>query len=206
MPAPKLAECQRVLIVEGKDDLFFFAELLEDIGKYQGVFIQEMGGRSLLETNLENFIHHGRLREKTHVAVVVDADTNGLAIASKLTSLLSDITGQNVTEGAWTEGTPRIGLLVVPSPENVGEIEDVVWNAWAADPANAAAKACIETYETCMRENAGLRAHSSVKGRLGSLLALKHDEDPRLGPAARANVFNFSHPGYERVISFLRNF
>jgi hypothetical protein len=116
--------------------------------------------------------------------VIADADANGVGTAQSLTRRLSQITGQAVTVGAWTAGPPRVGFFVVPS---------------------AAARGCIDGYLGCMSA-AGHQAHSPDKGRLGALLAVHNDEDPRLGPGARARVFDFERPELAPLVSFLRAF
>jgi hypothetical protein len=96
-------------------------------------------------------------------------------------------------------------LFIVPGGNQTGEIETLVWNSWANDEANAAEKRCIESYIACM-EAAGPTAHSPAKGLIGALLAVKSDEDPRLGPGARDNVFDLMRPELEALRAFLSGF
>jgi hypothetical protein len=139
------------------------------------------------------------------LAFVFDADTRPDATRGELEALLSRLTGQQVVEGSWTEGTHRIGLLVVPGGAVPGEIETLVWQSWGSDPANAAQKDCIEDYVACMA-NQGARAHSPDKGLIGALLAIKSDEDPRLGPSARTNIFDLARPELTPLRDFLARF
>lgn len=115
------------------------------------------------------------------------------------------MTGQVVTAGGWTDGPPRIGLHVVPGGGRTGALESLVWEAWSKDPANAAAKDCIEAFLGCMR-GAGREARSPDKGRIGALLSVYNDEDPRVGPGARAHVFDFGRPELASLLEFLRAF
>jgi len=50
---------------------------------------------------------------------------------------------------------------------------------------------------------AGFRAHSPEKGVVGALLAIRNDDDPRLGPGARARVFDFARPEFASLRQFL---
>lgn len=206
MPAPRLAECDRVLVVEGFDDLLFYAELLESLGNDGRVFIKQMGGKGNLTSEaLEAFLSPPLRAEKRAIGVIADADTSARGTAQSLASRLSAVTGQRVEVGAWTDGRPRTGLFVVPSATRAGEIESLVWEAWSNDPAHAAERACIEAYLACMSA-AGHSAHSPDKGRVGALLAVLHDEDPRLGPGARARAFDFARPEFASLVAFLRAF
>lgn len=201
---PKDFKC--VLIVEGYSDLLFFAEVLEAIGKQGTVFIKEFGGKEDLVLKLEDFITPLLLAEKTKIAVIADADGNAAGTFTSLQNKLQQITGQTVpAAGSWTGGTPDIGIFITPDGTNAGEIETLVWRAWSADPANSAAKICIEQYRDCMTA-AGFNAKSPDKGLLSSLLAIRYDEDPRLGPGARTNVFDLNHSEFTALRSFLARF
>jgi hypothetical protein len=115
---------------------------------------------------------------------------------------LSRITDQQVVDGQWSGGKPNIGLFVVPGGNQIGEIETLVWDSWASDAANAAQRQCVEGYIDCMK-TANATAHSPAKGLIGALLAVKNDEDPRLGPGARGNVFNLERPELQKLREFL---
>ncbi len=202
---PKLENCDRVLIVEGYSDLLFYAELLEALGRHGQVFIKHFNGRSDLATKLETFLTPQLLAAKQAFGIIVDADTNAHNTSSELTSLLTQLAGAPIMAGAWTSGQPRIGLFVTPDGSSSGEIETLVWRAWSADPANGRPKGCIDEFVVCMTR-AGLKAQSPDKGLVSALLAIRHDEDPRLGPGARAKVFDFNRPEYSQLKEFLSDF
>lgn len=206
MAAPNLKDFDRVLIVEGYSDLLFFAEFFEAIGKPSSVFIKQFGGKSDLVEKLEAFINPQLLKEKTRIGLVVDADISAEGTFISLQTRLTKLTGQMVpASGQWSGGTPDIGIFVTPDNAGQGEIETLVWHAWAADDANQEAKTCIRSYERDMKA-AGFEAQSPDKGRIGVLLAIRNDDDPRLGPGARANVFDFTRPEFEALRAFLSAF
>jgi Protein of unknown function (DUF3226) len=199
---PKLENRDRVLIVEGYSDLLFYAELLEALGKDGEVFIKQFNGRSDLATKLETFLTPQLLATKQAIGVIVDADTNPQATAAQLTKLLSELTGQSVAGGKWTKNKPRIGLFLTPDGSSNGEIETLVWQAWSGDPANEQPRRCVDEFVTCMSK-AGFTARSRDKGVVSALLAIRNDDDPRLGPGARAKVFDFGRPEFSQLKRFL---
>ena len=210
MAAPKLQDCARILIVEGYSDLVFCAEALEHLKMPSGVFIKELGGKSNFRRGatpgkpaLETFLSPPLLEQKSAIGVVVDADTDALATVQSLEGVLSAITGQQVENGTWTAGPPSIGLLVVPGGGRPGEIETLVWEAWSNDPKNAGPRQCVETFLACMQGHSRV-AHSPDKGRIGALLSILSDEDPRLGPGTRDRVFDFARPELQPLLDFLR--
>ncbi|HVK71618.1 MAG TPA: DUF3226 domain-containing protein [Polyangium sp.] len=201
---PKLEACERVLIVEGYGDLLFYAEAIEKGScNFPGVFIKHFNGKSDLVTKLETFLSPALLAEKKAIGVIVDADESFSATCDSLEKELKRITRQDVRHGQWTAGPPRIGLFVVSGDGNTGEIESLVWRAWANDPENAGPRTCVETFLACM-DGQGHRAKSPDKGRISALLSVLSDEDPRLGPGARDRVFDFSRPEFHPLIDFLR--
>ena len=185
--------------------MLFFAEILEDLDAHETVFIKELGGKSWTRAKLEALISPGLLNSKSAIAFVFDADTKPETTRNSLQDLLSRITGQHVVDGRWSGRTPNVGLFVVPGGDQPGEIETLVWNSWANDAANVAEKRCVEGYVSCMQA-AGITAHSGAKGLIGTLLAIKSDEDPRLGPGARENVFDLERPELEALRTFLSGF
>ena len=207
---PSLEKCPFVLVVEGYSDLLFFAEAFEFLGLHGQVFIKEFGGKHRLKSNIENFLTPELLKGKVAVAVILDADTLEGGEIQSLSHLLQRITGRELEHGVWWngqshQGEPKLGFFVVPNGKQTGEIETLVWSAWANDPQNEGPKQCIEDFLCCMVEK-GHTAKSLDKGKIGALLSVKNDEDPRLGPGARANVFDFNRPEFESVLKFLRGF
>jgi hypothetical protein len=202
---PTLAQARKVLVVEGYSDLRFYAEMMEQIGLPSDVHIKQFNGRVDIETKLEEFVTSQLLSQKERLAVIVDANGDGPAAAGRFAALLSRLTGQSVECGRWTAGTPRVGLFIVPGPGEAGEIETLVWRSWSASDGNREAVACIESYLVCMRGR-GIEPQSPEKGRIGALLALRNDDDPRLGPGAQARVFDFGRPEFGRLATFLRGF
>ncbi len=201
----KIEDFDRVLGVEGYSDLLFFAELLEEIGKHGRVFIKEIEGTFGLEKKLEALISPALLSAKKKIGFIFDADTDAHSTRNKLQRLLSTLTGQAVKDGEWTNGVPQIGLFIVPGGSVNGEIETLVWQSWTSDPANAGQRQCIEQFIACM-QNQQAKSRSADKAPVGALLAIRYDDDPRLGPGARANVFDLRRPEYDSLKTFLATF
>lgn len=52
----------------------------------------------------------------------------------------------------------------------------------------------------------GHEAKSAEKGLISALLAIEHDEDPRLGPGARAKAFKLNSSVFDDLRRFLDGF
>jgi hypothetical protein len=204
MPYPPLDKAESILIVEGYGDLLLFAEILEWQRGHEGVYIKHFDGKGNFRTEaFEVFLRPDKLKVAKRIAVIADADADAAATAASLEARLSKITSQDVKNGAWTVGPPRMGLYVVPGDGRPGEIETLFWEAWSNDPANAAATGCIDAFLGCMLV-AGSKAKSPDKGRISALLSVLHDDDPRLGAAARSHKIDLGRPELVPLLDFLR--
>jgi hypothetical protein len=210
MGKPRLEDHDRVLVVEGCSDLLFYAKVLEWMGiadpaaAGSSVFIKNRNGKQDLLTKLTALLTPELLAEKRAIGILVDADVDAGATGRGVAARLRDIAGVSLAPaGGWaSKGHCRVGFFVTPSPELAGEIETRAWQAWSNDPANLGARECIETYLACMA-GIGLQGHSPDKAKVGALLAVTNDEDPRLGPGARARVFDFARPEFTPLRAFL---
>lgn len=207
MNTPREADCDKLLIVEGYSDLLFCAEFLEHLGRLDQVFIKVFGGKAeiLKRKTLETELSPKVLGGKSAIGILVDGDADPTKTAARLEELFSTIAGQTVSEGVWSRGIPRLGFFVAPAPGNSGELETLVWDVWSANPANADAKDSVVEHLERMAA-AGWPPRSPDKARIGAFLAAAHDEDPRLGPGARENLFDFDDPGFDRLRRFLLEF
>jgi len=208
MKKRELKQCSKVLVVEGYGDLTFYAEFLERLGKFEGVFIQNMGGRERLMVELDTFINPPLLANKTHIAVILDNDDASPDFADRVKNKLDELTQRSLAEGKWTERTPdaKVGFFIAPAPGEVGEIEDLVWEALVGDATRAEEIRCVENYLACMKAGETAANRRIAKRKLGSWLAVHHEDDPRLGPAARDRKIDFNAPPLARLKTFLSGF
>ena len=220
MPNPQrsLNGSPRLLIVEGYSDLRFYAEYLEHLGRYgDDVFIEDLKGGKNLSAKLRVLLRPDFLlsERKTKIGIIVDADitparSQTSAAAAKIDSvrnILHEITGRRIDHGLWDEreGQCKMGFFVAPDGQSDGEVETLVWKAWASDPKNSATRQCIQNYVACMKST-GLEAKSPDKGLIHSFTAIANDEDPRLGPTAQTGKFDFNRPEFDPLRNFLLEF
>lgn len=203
-------DCRRILIVEGYSDLLFFAELLEHMGIGElerndatPVFIKEMGGKANLRTKLDTYLTPQILSEKDAIGIVVDADGDPAAAFASLQAVVQSRCAVSLAEaGTWSSSRPKIGVQVVPSSARTGAIETLVWDAWSTTMTNHEATNCVGAFLDCMART-GRQPANLDKARIGAVLSILHDEDPRLGPGARAQSFDLAHPSLADLRQFL---
>lgn len=205
--APLESDCDKLLFVEGATDSMFYRAYLKHLGRLDGVWVKDFGGKKQLlkRNNLANELRPDRLKTIRSVAVLLDADENPSGTIQSLKDSLRAILNREVKEGEWSQGEPRIGFFVTPDGTNPGEIETLVWNIWSGKDAHTAGKESVLAHLSNM-EAAGWPAKSPDKARIAAFLAAAYDEDPRLGAGAREGLFDFDDPGFDRLRTFLLEF
>ena len=204
---PLESDCDRLLFVEGATDSMFYRAFLKHIGRLEGVWVKDFGGkRNLLKRALlENELRPDRLQTIKAVAIMVDADENPEGTIQSLRETLKNILNRDVAEGEWPDGEPRVGFFMSPDGASPGEIETLVWDVWSKKSEHSAGKESVLGHLSRM-EAAGWPAKSPDKARIGAFLAAAFDDDPRLGAGAREGLFDFDDPGFARLRTFLIEF
>ncbi len=204
-----LEDSDRVLVVEGFSDLRFFAELREHL-QIDAFYIHKCNGKDDALAQIEVLITDQLLAEKVAFGVILDADEDPAARRRQLSSLLGRVSGAKLgNDGGWapSRSKARVGYFVVPgdNQDATGEVESLVWRAWSSDEKNAPARACIDTFLRCMVA-VEHQPKSIDKARIGALLSVRNEDDPRLGPGAQKRVFDFDRPEFAAVRAFLEGF
>ena len=162
-------------------------------------------GASDLITQINVFVTPQLLAEKDFVGIIVDADANPSARRQSVGHILGDVCGVAISHGEWVQCPKyraKVGYFIVPDGSRPGEIETLVWEAWSNDVQNAPTRQCIDSFISCMA-SLGITARSPDKGKIGALLAIRNDDDPRLGPGAQAGVFSFDRHEFAPLLDFL---
>jgi hypothetical protein len=197
-----------VLFVEGYSDLLFYAEMMEHLGKHNRCFIQDLGGkgRTKLEKEAVLLLKPDNRIAMEAVAVILDADDDSQSAFRLAQTALKASVGIEVSKSEqWVtepEGKTRFGVFVVGGDDGKGAVETLAWRAWQGRSDNRPLRDCVTAYVDCVK-TAGLNIHSLDKLRVGALLSVLNDEDPRLGPGARAKKFDLNAPELEGLRRFL---
>jgi hypothetical protein len=192
-----------LLIVEGYSDLHFIAEFLEHLGNHETTDIYIVGGRSQFELLIPALLQPPTLAFARHIGVVLDADRSADGAFRQIQAILSCCGGVAVpSPGVWAGDCPRYGIFVCPDGNRAGELETAAWEAWAGKPENRDKTVCIEKYIACMK-GAGVEGKSPDKVRVGAMLAVHNDDDPRVGPGAQKRLFDFDSAALEPMRAFL---
>lgn len=183
----------RLLVVEGAGDAYFFTKLLEHLGKQDCFEFIDCEGKDNLDEELTNLLNRDDYAQITDVGIVLDNDypenRNGIdAFATVIEAI--DVANQNFIENnpqisrelakpqaprVKTTGKPRVSILLLPSDDDDGAVEDLVFSALPED----SILDCVNAYFTCLCD-AGVKANEArlPKSKLSVYLSGKvTDED-----------------------------
>ena len=192
----------RVLLVEGTDEANLIGAMLQswNIGHVQ---IIEVGGKEKIRTNLEIVLADARAMgiELSSVGVLRDADAHATRAYQSVTDALRSL---NLpvpnSHGAFTRGSPSVGVFILPDGNSPGAVEDLCWKAVEDTPAGK----CSEFYLECLEESGALASKNVAKTLAHAYLAAQNDPSSRVGEGALKGYWPFDHPVFKPLREFVR--
>lgn len=195
---PQAITQTKLLLGEGKEEVYFFNALLQHLG-IGSVQVEQAGSKD----NFKNFIttlpvRPGFLRVEA-VAITRDADDNMTSAFQSVCSAL-DRAGleRPKTVATYTTGKPRIGIFIMPNCLDGGMLEDLCLASVATDMAMP----CMDEFFRCV-EAGGRKPNNLAKARVHAWLASQVRPDKRLGEAAQAGYWNWDDPAFNLLKQFL---
>lgn len=219
---------RRLLLLEGKEELNLYCALLNHLGLCEktdfrefptprgeeetfptrsgpGVHAFSYGGKperiSAMLRGLKDLVGFDRVAV---LAVLCDAE-QGAANSEKAIQAALRAAGfpTPVRHSEWVSSHPEVGYLIHPPGETKGVLEDLCLQAVSGDKAVR----CVDGYFSCLK---ALRMeHTSAalsKARARVFLASRQEPHVSVGVGAYKGYWNFDHPAWEPVKSFLREF
>ena len=223
----------RLLVVEGAGDVYFFTKLLEHLCKQDCFEFVDCEGKHNLKKELTNILNRDDFAQITDVGIVLDNDypenRNGNnAFATVIEAI--DIANQNFIENnpqisrrldepqaprAKTGGRPCMSVLLLPSDDDDGAVEDLVFSALPKD----SILDCVNAYFTCLYD-AGVNANEArppksklsvyISGKVTDEDFARHDDAKRLFLTQALDMKwweekdMWNHPAFNPAKTFLR--
>ncbi len=169
----------RLLLVEGKEDQEFFIQLGAHLNLVDAwpLRIVQYGGVSNLGERVRTLARPDLMEQVYRIGIVRDADFNTDALRS-VQSAIQNANRQNEFQlnipqavMEFTNGAPSLGVLILPSAEREGMIEDLIMGVFHQDPVSS----CVDRYFKCLREeNIGISQERLPKARLRTFITGKN--------------------------------
>lgn len=220
--ANRIAKKEKVLLVEGTHEEEFFESLLNKLSDqeqldYSGIQIIEYGGK----TCLRNYLTHNLAKQEAAttgilriIAITRDADTTlcrsdqticdvpqeaAKAFVSVRDAIVAAQWTPPVELGHFGEGTPRIGVFILPNNNDPGALEGLCIESVRTAPEMQ----CLDAFFACAGR-LGKTPGNKAKSRVQAWLSLQAYPDLHLGRAAKKGMWPFGDSAFDDIKDFLR--
>jgi hypothetical protein len=192
----------KLLIVEGKDEEEFFGALIARLS-LKGIQVAGIGGKTKIRQNLKALARRPSFPRVEVLGVIRDADMDpGSAFQSVRDALAAAGLPPPKKPLYPAKGHPRVNVMILPSPERKGALEDLCLEAVDGDPANL----CVDGFFNCLQDKGVPSPKELSKARVRVFLSSKEDPTLPLGVAATKGYWPFKSLAFEPLRQFLMAF
>jgi hypothetical protein len=190
----------RLVLVEGKDDVYFCAALSQNRALPEVQFM-EYGGKPKLSSFLHTLVRLPKFSDVRGLAVIRDADENRDGAFQSITAALKRA-GLPVpaSELTLSRGTPITAALVLPGNGVLGELEDCLLQSVADHPYSGIVDKFINEVERLKGAPLSERSKSKVR----SFMAIQDPSHDLIGTSAKAGVFPLDHAAFAGIDQLIR--
>jgi len=192
----------RLIAVEGKDELNLLGALKDQLG-IGNIEIRCLGGKYSFSTKLKSLMITPGFISVVSLGVMRDANSNASATFQSVCEALRNtglpVPTQPLTPAKADQGKPQVVVLIVPHGASKGMLEDICLQSVGEDPALT----CVEAYFECLTRNLGKLPSNLSKAKVHAFLSSRDEPDLRLGEAAQAGYWPWTHQAFDQVRQFL---
>ncbi len=198
---PVQIEKERLLLVEGKDEVEFFNAFFNHLN-IDDIQVFDVLGKTNFRENIKLLAMSPNVEIIQKIGAVRDADTNAHAAFSSLKDgfELADWKPTDIPY-IFSSQTPSIGIFIMPGAEqNSGMLEDLCLESLNEEPALE----CVEDYINCIESLREERLNKLSKRKILTYLSGQQEFVNALGLAAQKHIWNFDAPAFDQLKTFLR--
>lgn len=190
-----------LLLVEGKDDMYFCQELINHMGLrniqimyYEGIYQLT----SFLKFNCKSDLFFEKV---SSLGIIRDADTDSEAAFQSIQHALQTVNLPEPKKPLVSFGnSPRVTIMLWPRNCSQGRLEDLCLEAVAKDPAMD----CVEQFFICLKEKNLPEPNSISKAKFQVFLASRPKLKHHLGLAAKAGYLPWGNEAFKKAKYFLQ--
>lgn len=201
-PSPRPIEKRCLLVGEGREEVRFFDALFKHLA-IEDVQVEECGGKAGLAKYLRAQLVRPGFDSLARLVVVQDADSDPVG---RFQSICDTIRSCGLTpppeHAKLSDGKLSVGVFVMPGGKRSGMLETLCMESVSGD----AAIPCVDDFLQCVKGRCGYSPEPFDKARIHSWLASRQKPDRRLGEAAEAGAWPWTHPAFAELIAFMRQF
>ncbi len=182
-------EKTKLLLVEGDDEVNFFYALFKHMGVEEQIHVHNSGGKSNISRDIKKLAVSPNYDALTHVGIIQDADQSAF---DAFRSVQNALRNRNMpfpdSMGGIVNGTPNIGVFIIPTNSEEGMLEDLCLKTRSDHPAME----CVEAFMLCLKNNVTDFPKNETKAKCMSFVAACTDAHS-LGIAAKRGCWNLDH-------------
>lgn len=195
-------EQPKLLVVEGTRDKEFFEAFIKHLG-LQDIQVHSIRGKGNMRADLRALVSRkAEFSRVSAIGIIRDADDDANAAFQSVYHALRELDLPSPEQPFCIVGDkPRVGVVILPSSNETGALEDVCLKAVQKDPATS----CVEQYFTCLHKKGVLSVEGRrlAKAKVQVFLASKADLPLNLGIAAQKGYWPWSEEPLRRLGGFL---
>ena len=197
---PRPVEHTRLIIVDGKD-VVGCLEAIRDQLAVLDVGIRDFGGNDQLRPYLKALVRADGFDRVVSLGIVRDAeDDAAAAFASVRDALRATGLPQPVRPLIRQGGAPHTTILINPSGQTTGTIEDVLLTTAQGNPILQ----CVDSFVTCLQSLGGGLPSRPSKTRARAFVSAQDQPAVSLGVAIRRGYFPLDHAGLDPLREFVQ--
>jgi len=196
-------EKEKLLLVEGKDEIHFFDALLTHIN-INDIQVIEVGGKDNFKNEFPALLLSPDFSRVKSYGIVRDADDSPDNTFQSITDMLKrhqqpipTAPGKITSSNSMT-----IGIYIMPGNSEEGMLEDLCLKTVSNHPVLA----CVDEYMICLQNNLKREnlPRTPAKAKMHAFLAGMSKFKPDLGTAAKKGYFNLDSEILNNVKLFLQ--
>ncbi len=190
-----------ILLVEGKDDVFFFKALIKNL-KLNNIQIFCYDGTPNFRDFLSGFIKTTGFADVSSLGITRDADTDYNASFQSIHDALQAEhlpTPEHPLEPIDDGDGLKVNIMILPGNNMLGMLEDLCLKSVESDPAMS----CVAQYFQCLEQKDSMPNNVS-KAKVQAFLASRPKAGLLLGQAAEKGYWSWENTAFEEVKNFLQ--
>ena len=197
---PLRIEKERLLLVEGKDELEFFTAFLRHLN-INRIQIIEVEGKPNFRNKIKILSKFPDIKTVLKIGAVRDADQNANAAFDSLKDSFR-LANWNPADkpNIFSDSNPSIGIFIMPGAnQDNGMLEDLCLQSINDQPDLR----CVDDYIKCIESLREERLNKLSKRKIFTYLAGQQELVNALGLAAQKHIWNFDAPAFNELKAFL---
>lgn len=216
---------QRLLLVEGQDEVNLFASLIIKLNGKNGVTLTkssgnehstnismkngsteeiiqiiEVGGKYKFDKEFKVLINVTGFRDVNILGIIRDADHNSSgAFQSVATQLRLNGFIAPTSHSIFSGGKPNLGVFILPDNHNKGMLEDLCLQSQNNHPVMS----CVDDYMKCLSKKPVEQPKNIAKARSQTFLAAMPEIVSSVGLGAVKGYWNFDDNCFDSLYKFI---